>query len=357
MTEEELEKKGEQLDNANQAEKVAPNAAINEKPAPVEQAITGLENRAKELREYAASPVRIDKGGQTNWMSEIERVRNMYSESPEQQAAREKRERTNRRIAALSDGLMALSNVAGAMAGATPIKPSVTMSAAHRKAVEDAARRRRENAKLYDTARKYYAGLQYKQDKDNADKEAAERKARQAARKDADTLETGIAKMRVDREKNKSDQEYKDKVLGETKRYHDAQIQLDQQRNAIAASKGGGSGGKNDDELQAAYNYFASLTEDEKKQYRDKLKRGYRAQVGTTGTGPLKEPVYGTQYKADDESFVKAVWNLRKAYLRNNGRGDEIATGGYNTGFSPKGSSGKGSWLKTTGGGSWLKSN
>lgn len=247
MTEEELKKKGEQLDNANQAEKVAPNAATNEKPDPVEQSITGLKNRVKELREYAASPVRIDKGGQTNWMSEIERVRNMYSESPEQQAAREKRERTNRRIAALSDGLVALSNVAGAMAGAMPIKPSVTMSAAHRKAVEDAARRRRENAQRYETARKYYAGLQYKQDKDNADKEANELKLRQNAGKQADTLDATAARLRQNKAKADAEQKNKDRDFKEKQRHNRATEGAQAERNDISRSKGGrgGSGSSN----------------------------------------------------------------------------------------------------------------
>lgn len=167
----------------------------NEQPDAVEQAISDLESRAKERREFAASPVNIDTSGQPNWMGKLEEVRREYMESPEQKAAREKRERTNRRIAAISDGLVALSNVAGAMGGATPIKPT-PLSEAHREAVERAAKRRRENAARYETAQRYYSGLQYKQDKDNADRYNDAVKARLDAGKHADTLQGTAARLR-----------------------------------------------------------------------------------------------------------------------------------------------------------------
>ena len=267
MTDEELKKKGGQPDSLDNA---APDgntagagaaATAAEKPDAVEQAVTGLQDRAKRLREYAASPVRIDKGGQTDWMSEIERVRNMYAESPEQQAARERRERTNGRIAALADGLVALSNVAGAMAGATPVKPSVTMSAAHRKAVEDAARYRRENARRYETARNYYAGLQYKQDKDNAGKEAAERKARQAAGRQADTLDIAAAKMRADKAKAAAAQADKDRNFEEKRRHNIAAEGAQAERNAISARKSNNSSGSGNGS-QADWDEFAQWERD-----------------------------------------------------------------------------------------------
>lgn len=168
----------------------------NEQPDAVEQSIRDMESRAQAYRDYANSPVNIDTSGQTNWMGKIEEVRREYMESPEQKAAREKRERTNRRIAAISDGLVALSNVAGAMAGATPIKPSTSLSEAHRIAVERAAKRRRENAARYEAARRYYAGRQSQQDKLNADRYNAEVKASLDAGKQADTLQGTAARLR-----------------------------------------------------------------------------------------------------------------------------------------------------------------
>lgn len=322
MTEEELKKKGEQLDNANQAEKVAPNAATNEKPDPVEQSIIGLSNRVKELRDYAASPVRIDKSGQTNWMSEIERVRNMYSESPEQQAAKEKRERTNRRIAALSDGLVALSNVAGAMAGATPIKPSVTMSAAHRKAVEDAARRRRENAKLYETARNYYAGLQYKQDKDNAGKEANELKLRQNAGKQADTLDATVARLRQN--KAKADRTYEETVR------HNKEIErLRGQSNDISASKGGrGRSGGSGKTYRFLGKDYPNVTEYKRAVYNAAQKHGV----------PMTEDVNDSEVRVNVDKLAADV-ELKVEQEKKNGGSEK----------------GNGSVLKNRGKGSALK--
>ena len=46
-------------------------------------------------------------------------------------------------------------------------------------------------------------------------------------------------------------------------------------------------------------------------------------------------PVYEERYLEDDEDFIRQVWEQRKGYLRSHGRGDEIATGGYNLDFRP----------------------
>lgn len=217
----------------------------------LEQSIKNMESRAQELRNYAASPVNIDTSGQPNWMAEVERVRNEYMESPEQKAAREKRERTNRRIAAISDGLVALSNVAGAMAGATPIKPSTSLSEAHRIAVERAAKRRRENAARYESARKYYAGMQSQQDKLNADRYNDAVKARLNAGKQADALEGTAARLRQNRENAQRTHELAKQRAEEQKRHNRASEAQGAQRVSIAQQnankKGKGSGGAQED--------------------------------------------------------------------------------------------------------------
>ena len=184
-------------------------AAAAQQPDAIEQSIKSLEDQAAKNREFANSPVKIDTSGQTDWMAKLEQVRREYIESPEQKAAREQREKRNRRIAAISDGLVAMSNIAGAMAGATPIKPSTTMSAAHAKAVEDAAKRRRENADRYAIYSRYLSGLQQKQDKDNADRYDKAVKARQDAGKQADSLVGTAARLRQNRENAQRAQEQK----------------------------------------------------------------------------------------------------------------------------------------------------
>lgn len=237
MTEEEKKKQEQQ--------------AATQQPDAVEQSIKNLEDRAAKNREFAESPVNIDTSGQPNWMQEIERVRREYTESPEQQAAREKREKRNRRIVAISDGLVALSNVAGAMAGATPIKQTTTMSDAHREAVERAAKRRRENASRYETARRYLSGLQQQQDKLNADRYQKAVKARQDAGKQADNLEGTAARLRQSRENAQRTHDLAKQRAEEQKRHNRVTEGQGAQRISIAQQnankKGKGSGGAQED--------------------------------------------------------------------------------------------------------------
>lgn len=316
MTEEEKKKQEQQ-------------ATATQQPDAVEQSIKNLEDRAAEKREFAKSPVSVDTGGQPNWMQEIERVRREYTESPEQQAAREKREKRNRRIAAISDGLVALSNVAGAMAGATPIKQTVTMSDAHRKAVERAATRRRENAARYETARRYLSGLQQQQDKLNADRYDKAVKARQDADKQADALEGTAARLRQNRENAQRAHEIAKQRAEEQKRHNrvaegqGAQRVSIAKQNADKKGRGGGTGGQGDDESQA-YEYWESLTPEQKQMYRDRNNRSNGQIVGTkTVKGADGEDktvlVYGNT--ADDKNFIMHVWEQRKGWLRNHGGG------------------------------------
>lgn len=301
MTEEEKKKQEQQT--------------ATQQPDAVEQSIRNMEGKAAQYREFAKSPVNIDTSGQPNWMQEIERVRREYTESPEQQAARERREKRNRRIAAISDGLVALSNVAGAMAGATPIKQTVTMSDAHRKAVERAATRRRENAARYETARRYLSGLQQQQDKLNADRYDKAVKARLDADKQADALEGTAARLRQNQSNSDRNYGLQKEKFEEQKEHNRKTLALQAERNAISRSKGGGgSSGKKEDELPAM-KYWESLTDKEREDYRTMFGRD-------------------DDLKSDDKSFIDLVWKRRKAYLINHGRGDEIRTGGFNRSYN-----------------------
>ena len=289
-------------------------ATATQQPDAVEQSIRNMEGKAAQYREFAKSPVNIDTSGQPNWMQEIERVRREYTESPEQQAAREQREKRNRRIAAISDGLVALSNVAGAMAGATPIKQTVTMSDAHRKAVERAAQRRRENAARYETARRYLSGLQQQQDNLNADRYDKAVKARQDADKQADALEGTAARLRQNQSNSDRNYGLQKEKFEEQKEHNRKTLALQAERNSISRSKGGGSSEKKEDEA-AAMKYWESLTDNEREEYRAMFNRD-------------------DGFKSDDKSFIDLVWKRRKAYLINHGRGDEIRTGGFNRSYN-----------------------
>ena len=301
-----------------------------QQPDAVEQAIQRMESRASELNDYAGSPVRIDTSNQPNWMNEIERVRREYMESPEQKAARERRETRNRRIAAITDGLIGLSNVAGAMAGATPVRQT-SLSAAHRQAVEDAARRRKNNAQLYDTAQRYYSGLQYKQNKDNADRYDKEIESRRNAGKEAGSLLNNAARLRQARENSQRNYDLAQQRLEEQKRHNATSEGLQAERNSISRSKGssGGGSGKNS-ELENAYAYWESLTPQQKQQYRDWNGRknsqivGSRVVKGPDGKDTT-ELVYGNT--PDDKAFILHVWEQRQGWLRNKSKNKVHSSG------------------------------
>lgn len=150
------------------------------------------------------------------------------------------------------------------------------------------------------------------------------------------------AKRKADKEK--ADQDYKDRQFEETKRHNKANEDAAKERNEIAKAKdsgryggsGGdrprssGSGGGNSTDAKDAYNYWMSLTDNEKNQWRDWLKRSRQTRTGTDNEG---NPKYSTQYMDDDNAFIQMVWKQRKAYLENHGRGDEISSGGYNRSY------------------------
>lgn len=253
MTEEEKKKQAgvvptinqKQLDNGvkeqdrqQQGEKKPlPTGTTQKAPAETITRQTIIDNISKEreqannYRKFAQSPVIVDKSGQRDYLQEFINSRADRPETPEEKAAREKREKSNRSLAALTDGLVALSNVAGAMAGATPAKPT-SMSAVVNKAAKEAAERRRLNARQYEIARQYYSSLQQKQDAANAKDAAEQRKLRDDAAKQADKLEMDASKKEQDLYKN------------------DRSYNISKERNRISATKkgtkssGGGRNGK-----------------------------------------------------------------------------------------------------------------
>lgn len=242
MTEEEKKKQAgvvptinqKQLDNGvkeqdrqQQGEKKPlPTGTTQKAPAETITRQTIIDNISKEreqannYRKFAQSPVIVDKSGQRDYLQEFINSRADRPETPEEKAAREKREKSNRSLAALTDGLVALSNVAGAMAGATPAKPT-SMSAVVNKAAKEAAERRRLNARQYEIARRYYSALQQKQDAANAKDAAEQRKLRDNAAKQADKLEMDASKKEQGLYKN------------------DRNYDLAKERNHISASKKG----------------------------------------------------------------------------------------------------------------------
>lgn len=279
-----------------------------------------LEKEAARLEEYSKSPVSIDTSGQTKPWDEFlnNKAAQRLVRTPEQIARDEKRERTARRLAALSDGLVALSNVTGAMFGATPVKQASTMSAAHKKNVQEAAERHRLNFRQYEVARNNAMKLQQKQDEDNAKRYDDEVAARRKAGEKAASIRQGLGKQA--RTQDNADRTYqlaKDRAE-QAKNNADRNYKLSRQRLALAQSKesrlsggNGGGGGTSKEDDAAAYKYWMSLTDEQKKKWRDWNKRG-KTQTDINGN---------PTYVKDDKTFINHVWKERKAWLKTHQQG------------------------------------
>ena len=136
-------------------------------------------------------------------------------------------------------------------------------------------------------------------------------------------------------------EEYEQSRIGRNKAAAGASNAAATASYARANGTGSGGAGAESAELKAAYRYWESLTPERKDEWRE---RNGRKKVVRTGTdtggrrmagGRRMVPVYEERYLEDDEDFIRQVWEQRKGYLRSHGRGDEIATGGYNLDFRP----------------------
>jgi len=261
----------------------------------VQNANDALVKEAERLEEYSKSPVKVDTQGQTRPWDEFlnNKVAQRLTETPEQQAAREKRERTERRLAALSDGLVALSNVTGAMFGATPVKQTATMSAAHNKNVKEAMERRRLNARQYEIARNNAMKLQQKQDEDNAKRYNDEVETRRKAGEKAAGIRQGLGKQA--QAQTNADRNYN---LAKKR------LALAQQKEGRLAGGDGGSGGGTSKGGKKAFTpEHTRAAWDEWWRYTDEQRDEWRSRFGNRGR-KLK----------DDDNFVNAVKQMHDSW-------------------------------------------
>ena len=76
----------------------------------------------------------------------------------------------------------------------------------------------------------------------------------------------------------------------------------------------GGSGGSKSKDLQDAYDYWMSLTDEQKNQYRNWNNRYRKVK---TGTDDDDNPIFTNQYMDDDDDFIQMVWKQRQGWLNN----------------------------------------
>lgn len=95
----------------------------------------------------------------------------------------------------------------------------------------------------------------------------------------------------------------------------------------------GGSGGSKSKDLQDAYDYWMSLTDEQKKQYRDGNNRYRKVK---TGTDDYDNPIFTNQYMDDDDDFIQMVWEQRQGWLRNQSSNGKKQINGFGSGNSGK---------------------
>lgn len=269
--------------------------------------------------------------------------------TPEEEAAEAKRKKREEVFASISDGLSALANLYFTTKDApNAYNPAYSQSArvksrwdaleanraANRKAyIADYIRAQQADAEAADRDRQY----ELEKAKADADQKLADAKEKRDA---------AMHDLNVSLKNNLIDKASYDKKMAEEKAKFEGEKQkldVEAKRAAIALTKarmnhinssgsGGGSGsgsrsssgtrssggtraggsGRNESDANLAYEYWMSLTPSQKNQYRDWNNRA------------TKRTARRVTYKPDDKNFIMLVWDQRKAYLRNHGRGGEI---------------------------------
>ena len=95
----------------------------------------------------------------------------------------------------------------------------------------------------------------------------------------------------------------------------------------------GGSGGSKSKDMQEAYDYWMSLTDEQKKQYRDWNNRYRKVK---TGTDDDDNPIFTNQYMDDDDNFIQMVWKQRQGWLKNQSSNGKKQINGFGSGNSGK---------------------
>ena len=85
--------------------------------------------------------------------------------------------------------------------------------------------------------------------------------------------------------------------------------------------------------MQEAYDYWMSLTDEHKKQYRDWNNRYRKVK---TGTDDDDNPIFTNQYMDDDDNFIQMVWKQRQGWLKNQSSNGKKRINGFGSGNSGK---------------------
>lgn len=265
--------------------------------------------------------------------------------TPEELEAERKKEKREKLFSAISDGISSMANLYFTTKYAPNMfNPNRGASKRTNERWEKLAALRNANMKAYidglmkakayddnhnDNERKWQRQLtidaeERKQKDAEGKRKDAEAKRRQAKEKrDADLHTYAVRKAESDAQTAETEAKYAEQKV---------KSEIARNNRAGRSSSSVATRAAKDKELQDAYNYWMSLSDDEKKQYRDWNKRYKKIKTGSKYDKDKKKraDTYENRYQDDDDNFIKLVWKQRKAYLHNQNRDDEITTGGYN---------------------------
>lgn len=295
---------------------------------PDDVAVSGIMSRQSE---YVPSQSEPDGGS-------IEYLKNLLT-TPAQEEKLRKDAQSRARIFALADAIRQIGNIYNTSRYAPSQQFNDPLSHLRQDYLQGRSEREANNYRYYkammdrnaaDAERLYKdALLKMKSRESDANVLFKEAQTRgQEAKTNKTNIEAGYIQKKFELDKLKTNAGIENARRNTELRARSVAVQERRERRA-----GSGSGNK-DEDLQAAYRYWESLTPEERLEYRDRNKR-------LKSSKTIKDPITMKQtivpeYMDDDESFIKQVWNQRKAYLRNEGRGDEISTGGYNNNYYDK---------------------
>lgn len=291
-------------------------------------ALDKFHNRVNQLRQFSASQAAQPQPVSHPWNDFLaDKYTQSLAETPEQQQKRQKRERTERQITAIADGLIGLSNLAGAMGGATPFKQT-SLTQQQQAAVARAAAARAQNAKLYQIARQKALEAQTKSD-EQLQKQRHDYALRQDdAAKQADTIDLGIANLMRQQKASEAQALQGAARINEQRRHNQTAEQIAQERAAEAARHNRAAEG-NQQQSNNIRAVGASLKQENAQAFRDYARwtqlfpetvRGLRKEYGELGSG---DGLFQSDNKTPTLTSIKLI-NQRMERLK--GKIDQYQT-------------------------------
>lgn len=322
-----------------------------EPPTPKE-ASAALQQATPQVTDVEKTPIEVKP--QRVSYEEMFRLLNPYKPPTQEELEKErKKQRREQIFAAIGDGISALSNLyfttqyapnmySGRNTASQRVKDRWDKLAADRNAnmtayINGLMRARQADDTYNRSEREWERQLGLDKIKQERDK-AADARAEAKEKRDAEMHD--LNKQLRNNQITKAEYEAK-KAEVEAKYAEEYQrSRITQNEAAAGASRAraryydrGGSGGSKSKDMQKAYDYWMSLTDEQKKQYRDWNNRYRKVK---TGTDANDTPIFTNQYMDDDDDFIQMVWKQRQGWLKNQSSNGKKQINGFGSGNSGK---------------------